>query len=57
MDAKKNAWVIGMLLLLATIAMEVREWSRGEVELAARKRHALISLLNVAAALLLVIGK
>lgn len=57
MDAKKIAWMIGMLLLLATIAMEVREWSRGEVELVARKRHALISLLNVAAALLLVIGK
>lgn len=57
MNVKQIAWMIGMLLLLATIAMEVREWWRGTPEASARKRYALMSLLNVAAAMLLVFGK
>jgi len=55
-DLHRLAWAAGMLLLLATTALEVRAWW-GTRERRARRRYALVSILNIAAAALLILSK
>lgn len=54
MDVQKIATVTGALLLMFTIAVEFRVWWSQVQDAAARRRAALVSLLNIIAAVLLI---
>jgi len=56
MDIKRTAAILGLVLVLITTAVEVEAWWRLPGESAERRRAGWISVLNVAAAILLIAG-
>jgi hypothetical protein len=57
MDIKRMAMAAGIVLVLVTTAVEISAWQRSQSQPEERRKAGWVSVLNVAAAILLIAGQ